>query len=365
MVLVLPSLRVSGGVLEALRLGERMVLAGYAVQVLSLWKAEITAATSLPTASLSAWPPVAKNAAQQFPRLAFRYWASLRAARQAKTPSTHHVFSHYSTLPLALLVPKQRRWWFVQDIEWEFPSRSWVRAWLRVLILFVARRSRLVVANSYLHQAMLKEGLTVEMTYPIWADASFATHEHHPMATRPIDVLFVLRSGRMKRPTLYFQVMQALQRLMPTLRVTAVSPDRSWLQACEAAVTGVSLVHNPSRDALKQLYQTSKCFLLLSEHEGFGLPPLEAMGSGCVPVCCDSGGPRAYMTGTLSQLLMPLSWTAEAMARRLADVLADPEQWATLSSLARQTFDHGQHITEQQRASVLQTLGAALAEAPR
>ena len=80
----------------------------------------------------------------------------------------------------------------------------------------------------------------------------------------------------------------------------------------------------------------------LSEHEGFGLPPLEAMGAGCVPLCRDSGGVRAFMQpGELSALLLPASAGVEEIYSRGRALLAEDEQLRNYSRRARDVFRKG------------------------
>ncbi len=50
----------------------------------------------------------------------------------------------------------------------------------------------------------------------------------------------------------------------------------------------VKLVSNVSAERINELYNIATCLLFPSRHEGFGLPPLEAMASGCPVVCSNA-----------------------------------------------------------------------------
>jgi glycosyltransferase involved in cell wall biosynthesis len=50
----------------------------------------------------------------------------------------------------------------------------------------------------------------------------------------------------------------------------------------------VKLVGNISTERINDLYNIATCLLFPSRHEGFGLPPLEAMASGCPVVCSNA-----------------------------------------------------------------------------
>src|SRR5690606_15469246 len=51
----------------------------------------------------------------------------------------------------------------------------------------------------------------------------------------------------------------------------------------------VRLTANPTDDQLRQLLQQASYFLCLSEHEGFGIAPIEGMSAGLTPILSDIG----------------------------------------------------------------------------
>lgn len=53
-------------------------------------------------------------------------------------------------------------------------------------------------------------------------------------------------------------------------------------------------VLRPTIQRLSELYSSARCFLFTSTHEGFGLPPLEAMASACPVVCTPADGNEEY-----------------------------------------------------------------------
>ena len=63
-----------------------------------------------------------------------------------------------------------------------------------------------------------------------------------------------------------------------------------WLGRETKPVEGVENITNPSQELIPGIYKRSKNFIKLSKSEGFCLPILEAMASGCLVYTWDMGG---------------------------------------------------------------------------
>lgn len=63
-----------------------------------------------------------------------------------------------------------------------------------------------------------------------------------------------------------------------------------WFGRETHPVEGVECITNPKQDTIPDLYQRSKVFIKLSHSEGFCLPVLEAMASGCLVCTRNMGG---------------------------------------------------------------------------
>lgn len=64
----------------------------------------------------------------------------------------------------------------------------------------------------------------------------------------------------------------------------------AWLGVDAFDLAGVKAITNPPQKDIPRIYQNAKVFLKLSKAEGFCLPILEAMASGCLVVTHDMGG---------------------------------------------------------------------------
>ena len=349
---VLPSLKISGGIREALRLAEELQDQGVPTGVLSMWKSPHPMESPVPVSMLSGLRPRAARAAFELPFLMFRFARWLRQ-KSSPPPSAGLIFTHYATLPLALLVPSHLRYFFVQGVEWNFVRNRVLSAALRRIVLGAYRSGHVISANAFLTSQLAAEGLEVAFEAPIWADPVFRGRLD---AHRDIDFALMLRKGAIKRVDLYGQFIDLARAR--GLRILAITPEDEIAESMGNSVH--ELLVRPSAEQMRAAYERSKCFVLLSEHEGFGLPPLEAMGSGCVPVCRDSGGVRAFMQDpALAGNLLPLGSPIEQVFDRAVGVIADEPAWQRLSAAVRDRFDAGLR----EGLSARQQLAAALRRA--
>jgi hypothetical protein len=211
------------------------------------------------------------------------------------------LLTHYSTL-IFLLKKNISKIYFVQDIEWNFVRNRFIRFFLKKTIISSYKKGKVIVANQYLEQELLKYKIKSDFNINIWASEYFLSKEILPTNKREVDFVMVLRNGYLKRIDLYEKFISiALQKKMIISFITQEFEifekykDKAFKPLFKADIL-----------EMKNLYKNSKFFLHLSDHEGFGLPPLEAMGSGCIPLCRNSKGINAYMQSGLSENIFPL-----------------------------------------------------------
>lgn len=328
---VLPSLKVTGGTLEVIRLARELADRGVAVSIVAMWRAQGEAdcqGVRVIRLSETLIAPATIIAEVAAVTAAFR-----RLMRDCRPRGV--AFTHYVTFPLSWTIRRDRRWFFVQDLEWQFVSAGIKRRALRTMILRTLRTGRTISANRYLSQKLRENAAVVTVEAPIWADGVFLNES---AGDRDIDLVTVLRRGAHKRADLALAVIEAVRLRRPATRVTVISPDAHFRAMTP---TGIDYVEAPSRTEMRANYGRARAFLLTSEHEGFALPPLEAMGGGCVPVCRDAGGVRNYMTGALEAELIPLNWDALAIADAVIALLNDPARCAALSAAGLAIFRAG------------------------
>ncbi|GAB6860728.1 glycosyltransferase family 4 protein [Haloplanus litoreus] len=88
-------------------------------------------------------------------------------------------------------------------------------------------------------------------------------------------------------------------------------------------------------ETLPALYSAVDLFVLPSEYEGFGIVFMEAMACGTPVIGTDVGGvPTAVVDGETGYLVSP--GAEDELAARMADLLDDPEQYASMAAKARE-----------------------------
>ena len=81
------------------------------------------------------------------------------------------------------------------------------------------------------------------------------------------------------------------------------------------------------------LYQGASLFVFPSLYEGFGIPPLEAMGAGC-PVVCSDAASLPEVVGDAAKLTSPTDM--KGLAQAMAEVLFDPVRREDLIARGRE-----------------------------
>lgn len=332
-IFVLPTLKTAGGNLEVIRLADEVIRSGKTVAIVSLWRtANPINPAAIPVSVLFDRP---LNRVWAFLSIPWILFAFSKVLRDTCSPTTKVVFTHYATYIPAPLLPKRQRWFFVQALEWYFVPAGPLRTLLRAFILKSYRKGHVLAANRFLRRSLEAKEITVSQTADIWADPFFAAEGG---VARDIDVTLMFRKGIPKRADWGAALLNRLRADRPGLRITVISPDEEF--ADMAGPNGIFLLR-PSREDILHTYQRSRVFILFSDHEGFGLPPLEGMGSGCVPLCRDAGGVRAYMEPDLEANILPLQAPPEDMAHRLYEILDDSAEWSRLSAVAKRVFSDG------------------------
>lgn len=193
-------------------------------------------------------------------------------------------------------------------------------AYRKVVYGWTARLSRLIIVHSEHAKDAYVGGSGVDpdrvRVIPLGIDQDRFRPDSSP---REPFVLYPADAWPHKNHERLFEAFALLRHERPELKLllTGVGLDG---RAMPAGVEHRGLV---SPDELARLYRRASALVFPSLHEAFGLPPLEAMASGC-PVAVSNAGALPEVCGDAARYFDPTS--AEEIAEALTAVLDGPDE---------------------------------------
>ena len=264
-------------------------------------------------------------------------WFELRAAV--------HSFEYYDELVDALAdldAIKVATWWntaapvwhasvlrgipvyFVQDIETSYyPDDERTR---HAVIDSYRPEFRYMTISSWNRERLRELGLDAELIPP---GIDLDTFRPRADVKRRADMILALgRSNPLKNLPLTIDAWRVLPGPRPELCLFGIEPEL-------ATDPGMRHVESPSDEEVNELFNEATVFVQTSTHEGFALPPLEAMATGGAVVCTDAHGNRDFCVDG-ENCLMPAP-NPGAVNEALARLLDDPELRERLGRAGEET----------------------------
>ena len=255
------------------------------------------------------------------------WWEQVRLPNAARSDHLDVFFAPAYSAPLRLSVPTVvaiHDVSFMAHPEW-FRTREGLRR--RWLTRQSAARARAVVTISQFSRAEIVERLSV---------AAERVHVIPPGVTAPIvagdrgaedRVLFVGSIFNRRRVPDLVRALGLLARTRPSVSMDLVGDNRTWPnEDVDRTIAAEGLSHRvrwhryASEPLLQELYRRARAFAFLSEYEGLGLTPLEAMAAGVPPVVLDTPVARESCgAAALYVAAGDLKGTAAALDRLLGD----------------------------------------------
>jgi GT2 family glycosyltransferase len=220
-------------------------------------------------------------------------------------------------------IPRGLPVYFVQDIETSYyPDHERAR---HAVLDSYRPEFRYMTISSWNRERLRELGLDAELIPP---GIDLENFRPRPDVTRREDmVLAIGRTNPLKNLPLTLAGWRRLQQPRPELCLFGIEP--------ELAQQGIRYVDSPSDARVNELFCETTVFIQTSVHEGFALPPLEAMATGAAVVCTDAHGNRDFCIDGVN-CLMPEA-NAAAVGDALARLLADGELRARLGRAGIET----------------------------
>ncbi|HEX4483917.1 MAG TPA: glycosyltransferase [Solirubrobacteraceae bacterium] len=207
--------------------------------------------------------------------------------------------------------------YFVQDIETSYyPDDESAR---HAVLDSYRPEFRYMTISSWNRERLRELGLDAELIPPGIDLENFRPRDD--LARREDMVLALGRSNPLKNLPLTIDAWKALSEdaqlgSVPELCLFGHEPEL-------ADEPGISHVESPDDEQVNELFNAATVFVQTSTHEGFALPPLEAMATGCAVVCTDAHGNRDFCVDG-ENCLMPEP-RIEAVSAALGRLLGDRE----------------------------------------
>jgi glycosyltransferase involved in cell wall biosynthesis len=294
------------------------------------------------------------------------WWEQTHLRRAVRSDPLDVFFAPAYTVPLGAPVPLAvtiHDISFVAHPEWFRAGEGLRRRWLTRR---AAHTASVVFTDSKFSRREIENHLAVEpsriqvippgVTSPIQKTSASATRE-------PL-VLFVgSLFNRRRIPDLIAAFARGTTDL-PTARLAIVGDDRTWPRQ---DLAGAAATHRVSHrvafkryipdEELADLYARASVFAFLSEYEGFGLTPLEALSSGVPVVVADTPVAREVYGGAAE--FVPhgdIARTAGALRRFLTDpAAARPFLEQAPAVLQRYSWDDAANRTLEQLERIVRS----------
>ncbi|MEW1783784.1 glycosyltransferase family 1 protein [Arthrobacter sp. NPDC080086] len=177
-----------------------------------------------------------------------------------------------------------------------------------------ARKADAVVTISDFAKRTIVEHLGIAPEKVFTAHLAVDSEQFTPnIGERENFIFYPARGWAHKNHTVLFEAMRLLMTERPELTLVLTGGGLEGLTNVPANVDVKGLV--PFQELL-ELYRKAKCLVFPSLYEGFGLPPLEAMASGC-PVASSTAGSLPEVCGDAAVMFDPHS------PRAIADAIVE------------------------------------------
>ena len=285
-------------------------------------------------------PPFAETSNIRFrhrsvPGGAGTWWEQVTLGGAASQDDLDLFFAPAYSAPLRLAVPTvvtMHDVSFIAHPEWFRWREGARRRWLAQHTM--ARAEAIISVSAFTRTEILRSyNVRSERVRVVLSGITprVATRKDDP--AKPLILFVGSIFNRRHLPTLIRSTAKVRQ-IFPTAELTIVGDDRTYPKQDLAASVrsaglrdAISLRSYVSESELDELYRRATVFAFLSEYEGFGLTPLEAMSAGVPVVVADTPVARElYRDAALYVPVADTAATAAAILTLLGDTLLRDQQ---------------------------------------
>ena len=285
-------------------------------------------------------------------------WEQTALRRAARRDRLDAFFAPAYTAPAGLGIPFAvtiHDISFLAQPRWFRPRERWRR---RILTTYAARHAAVVFTDSQFSREEIERHMAVEparvvvippgvarMGDPGESIVSPAPNRGPRIANRELRRPLVLYVGslfnRRRLPDLIAAFARAA-RAIPDARLVIVGADRTWprqdlreVAAAHHVASQVEVCEYVDQAELARLYGQASVFAFLSEYEGFGLTPLEALSAHVPIVVLDTPVAREVYGPAATYVSRDIDATAAALERLLTSPEAAAGQLSHAADVLR------------------------------
>lgn len=162
-------------------------------------------------------------------------------------------------------------------------------------------------------------------------DHHFFNRERRPERSPAATIGFMFHAADFKDMPTTLAAIARLRQLKPETRLLSFGTSRP---ARGQLPPGTRFYHLPSQERIAHIYSQCDAWISTSRMEGFNLPPLEAMATGCPAVCAKTGRPLELIENGVNGYLVGQE-DVEGFADALASIISlSSEEWRLMSEAA-------------------------------
>ncbi len=193
-------------------------------------------------------------------------------------------------------------------------------------------RLKVLFVSDYVREQYIKHGGNESNTRKLNPPISKGFYEN---GLRKQDAINLCIIGRIHKDKGFSDFIEAYRKINcrdHIDKVLVITPD----DLSGFDTDGMTILHANNDSEMNEIYNQANIFISTGRNEGYGLPPLEAMATGCACILCDNGGVREFAVDGKNCMLYQVMDT-EQLAKRIDDLVSDKQRQMELGEAGKRT----------------------------